>query len=370
VAHAARPVSVLDRRSSSPVRGQQPKGLLRGENPETSLVQRQDDLAGQPSGEHEDRCIGETDLKIAVLPGDLPRQPDLVRRERREIVDAPGDLVEHRELRVAAREFPDEVVQFGEDEREQRQRSGRGQHLAAHQAAHDEEGGPAERSWLADAVGFAYATASAALLLRPGAARFRRHPDGWPDRIELGELSVAVAAGHPWAGQDGVQVVEDAQLAAVAVGALTAAAEPIVAACRGLARVGRTALWAEVADGFGLPVLFQLDLPVDPVVAQRLQEAVRTPGRPWRQVPHLRAAATELGRTYFGRKAGCCLAYRCRTADEPDPATLTERQRAHRERFPRRPDEPRYCSTCSLRDLGGCKQRQLFWLEQERAARD
>jgi len=24
----------------------------------------------------------------------------------------------------------------------------------------------------------------------------------------------------------------------------------------------------------------------------------------------------------------------------------------------------------SLRDLGGCKQRQLFWLEQERAARD
>jgi len=43
--------------------------------------------------------------------------------------------------------------------------------------------------------------------------------------------------------------------------------------------------------------------------------------------------------------------------------------RAYRERFPSRPDEPRYCSTCSLRDLVDCEDRQRFWLEQERAAR-
>lgn len=285
-------------------------------------------------------------------------------------------------------------------------------HLAAHQAAHDEPEAPADHTWvgvdqlladgaarlhrqhaevqaehgappaaaakwlvgwfaglLADAVGFTLATASAALLVQPGRARFRLDADDYPDRVDPGPATVAVAPGHPWAGQPGVAALsDDAALAAAAVAALTRAADPIVEACRGLARVGRNALWAEVADGFGLPVLHQVALPVDAAVAQRLQLAVRTPRRPWRKVPDLRVAQTATGWAYLGRKGGCCLSYQC-PDEEPDPAGLTERERTYRERFPRALGEPNYCSTCSLQELNACEQRQAFWLEQERAQR-
>jgi hypothetical protein len=284
-------------------------------------------------------------------------------------------------------------------------------HLAAFQAAHDDEPGPvaghrwtsagelladgaaplrreharltadgttpaAAAKWLvgwyaggiAEAVGFAYATGAAALLPDPAGLRFRVHPDGWPDRADPAAREVAVAAGHAWAGQPGVRVVaDDAALAALVVGALTAAVDPIVRACRTLAKVGTTALWTEVGDGFGLPVLHRPALPVAEEVVRRLQEAVRTPRRPWRQVPDLRAARVPAGWAYLGRKAGCCLSYQCPDEPAPDPAEVDERTRAHDERFP--PDGPRYCSTCSLRDLAGCEQRQEFWLEQERACR-
>jgi hypothetical protein len=69
------------------------------------------------------------------------------------------------------------------------------------------------------------------------------------------------------------------------------------------------------------------------------------------------------------RGGGCCLAYQCPPDAEPDAEPADDRERAYRERFPVRPDEPRYCSTCSLRDLTDCEDRQLFWLLQERAAR-
>ncbi len=68
----------------------------------------------------------------------------------------------------------------------------------------------------------------------------------------------------------------------------------------------------------------------------------------------------------YATATGCCLASRC-LLEEPDEP-LTGRPRAYRERFPPRPDEPRYCSTCSLRDLSGCEERPLFRLAQERAA--
>ena len=97
----------------------------------------------------------------------------------------------------------------------------------------------------------------------------------------------------------------------------------------------------------------------------------RNASAPSSAVPRLRVAdgPDGDGRAYLGRKAGCCLAYQCAVEDEPNPTTLTERERAYRARFPRRPDEPRYCSTCSLRDLAGCEEHQRFWLEQERATR-
>lgn len=287
-------------------------------------------------------------------------------------------------------------------------------HLVAQQSAHDEPGEPdGERRWvdvaelladdaaplrraharllaqddappaaaakwlaswfaggLAGAVGFVYGAAAAALLVEPGATRFRLHPDGWPDRCDPGPVRAAVVAGHPWTGQDGVRVVaDDAALADLAMAALTVAATPIVAACRTLAKVGLPALWAEVGDAFGLTLLHQPDLPVDPTAADRLRRATSAPGRPWRRSPDLRAILAPVGPAYLGRKAGCCLAYRCPEGPEPDPAELDGRERAYRERFPPQPGAPRYCSTCSLRDLPGCEERQLFWLEQERAER-
>ena len=222
---------------------------------------------------------------------------------------------------------------------------------------------------IAAASGYVLAAASAALLLPAGAARFRLHAGGWPERTDPGTAAVAVTAGHPWAGQPGVRVVRDeAAVAALAVGTLTTAAGPIVAACRTLAKVGTAGLWAEVADGFGLAVLHQLDLPVDSAVVDRLQRALHTPQRPWRRVPDLRAAHGPDGWAYLGRRGGCCLAYQCPPGPEVDLDALDARMRAWYTRFPLG-EGPRYCSTCSLRDLAGCEERQAFWLAQERAAR-
>jgi hypothetical protein len=222
---------------------------------------------------------------------------------------------------------------------------------------------------LADASGYLLAAASAALLVPAGATRFRLHPGGWPERTDPGTAAVAVAESHPWAGRPGVRVVrDDRAVAALAVDALAPAVEPVVAACRTLARVGTSGLWTEVADRFGLAVLHELDLPVDPAVVDRLQEALHTPGRPWRRAPELRVAHGPDGPAYLGRKGGCCLAYRCPPGPALDLDALDERLRTWYTRFPL-DDGPRYCSTCSLRDLAGCEERQRFWTAQERAAR-
>lgn len=206
---------------------------------------------------------------------------------------------------------------------------------------------------LAATVGFMLALADAAPVVDLGRARWRRHPDGWPELVDPGAVPVVVPVGHPWAGQPGTLTAPD--VAAVAVRALVAAAGEVVEVGRTLARVGRTALWAEVADGLGLPLLHRPDLPVDPAAVERLRTALALPGVPWRKRPDLR----EDGLLYLGRKGGCCLNYQCPPDPEPEPADLDARERAYGERFP--PTEPRYCSTCSLRDLADCEERQLFW---------
>jgi hypothetical protein len=61
------------------------------------------------------------------------------------------------------------------------------------------------------------------------------------------------------------------------------------------------------------------------------------------------------------------LAYQRPAEPDPEPDLLDDRERAYRERFP--PREPRYCSTCSLRDVADCEDRQRFWLQQERVSR-
>lgn len=216
---------------------------------------------------------------------------------------------------------------------------------------------------LAGAVGFTLAAASAGLLVERGAVRWRLEPGGRPASVDPGPVAVAVAAGHPWAGMDGVRVVDDP--AGQAVAALSGEAGPLVEDCRRLGRVGRAAAWTEVADGVGSAVLHFPELPVD----QRALDAVRAllgvPGAPWRRRPLLRIADTGIGPLYLGRKAGCCLSYQTPSAAEP--AALDDATRAYLRRFPRKVGEPEYCSTCSLRDLAGCEERQVFWWEQRSA---
>lgn len=222
---------------------------------------------------------------------------------------------------------------------------------------------------VADAVGFTLATAAAGLVLDASRLRLRLHPDGWVDQVDPVGATVAVAIDHPWAGLAGVQVLADEQeVARTAVRALTITVAPLVEACRSLARVGRTALWAEVADGFGLPLIMQPELPVDPAAVRRLQSGLRADGALWRRRPELRVADNGCRADYLGRKAGCCLAYQCTVETAVDLESLDSRASAFEERFPTRPGEPQFCSTCSLRDLVDCEDRQAFWLRAERAA--
>lgn len=215
---------------------------------------------------------------------------------------------------------------------------------------------------LAGAVGFTLAAASAGLLVERAAVRWRVEAGGRPGRVDPGPVVVAVAAGHAWAGMDGVRVVEDP--AAQAVAALVEVAGPLVEACRRLGRVGRSAAWTEVADGVGTAVLHVPGLPVDQRAVDALRAALDSSGAPWRQRPVVRVADTDLGPLYLGRKAGCCLSYQTPPGPDPDPATLDDETRAYLERFPRRAGEPRYCGTCSLRDAAGCEERQMYWWEQ------
>jgi hypothetical protein len=196
---------------------------------------------------------------------------------------------------------------------------------------------------LAGAVGLALATASAGLLPDARSVRWWRDVQGVPTAVEPGATRVLVAAEHAWAGQPGVEVVRDrAAVARRAVEALVAAVEPVVEACRALARLGRTAAWVEVGDRLGTAVLFVPGLPVTADVVDVLRAAAATPGAPWRQCPYLRVVESALGPVYVGRKAGCCLSYLSTPASDR-------------------------CSTCSLRDLADCRDRQVIQLEQDAA---
>lgn len=293
------------------------------------------------------------------------------------------------------------------------------QHLAAHQRRHDEHTAPElERRWvgvvdllrgdaafmrevhagvmvrdgappaaaakwlagwyagqLAGAVGYVYSAGLAGMLVRPESVRFALHPEGWAQRIDLTGAEPAVVVGHPWAGQSGVRVVDDEEaLAALVVESLATAVEPLLEACRSLGKVGRRALWAEVADGFGLALLYQLEVPADPDLVARVRRALATPGAPWRKQPELTVIDSVAGPAYVGRKGGCCLAYRCTPADDranagSDPASpgADPYDTAYWRRFPPEPPEVAYCATCSLRDFSDCAERQLFSIDLERA---
>ncbi len=218
---------------------------------------------------------------------------------------------------------------------------------------------------LAESVGFVFAMASAGVLADES-VRWRLHPDGWFDRVDVSRCPIAVPAGHPWAGRPDTQVLPDIDAVGRAtVAGLTDVLTPLLGVCRRLARVGWNSLWAEVADGLGLALTFTPRLCEAPSAVDPLRLLLETPGAPWKKHPQLWVGDPSGGPFVMGRKGGCCLAYteEREPVDPADPA-LEDYHRAYLERFPPTRDAPDYCSTCSFRSLDDVEARQLFWLEQ------
>ena len=208
---------------------------------------------------------------------------------------------------------------------------------------------------LAGSVGRELAVAGVGLLVDAARVRWTVHPEGWPQSIDLG--APAQATGP----------LEDVLEPVVA--ALVVAAEPIVDACHGLAPVGRPGLWNEVGDGLGCALTDEETGTVTPAMLAVLDAAVRSPAARWRARPSLRFARSTLGPLHVVQKGGCCLAYTRPHWPDPPPELLGPAERAYRDRFPPRPGERHYCSTCSFRDAADADARQVCWRELVRAER-
>jgi hypothetical protein len=215
---------------------------------------------------------------------------------------------------------------------------------------------------LAELVGAGLATARAAVGVDLASVRWHVDDEAWADRIDPGPLRLAVTPDHPWAGAPGVEVVPTFEhVVQTAVSQLVTTTEPVVAACRRLARVGIAGLWNEVGDAITMAVHRREALGVDDETIDLLHRAARTPGTPWRAHAQLWLVHTRHGTACVGQKGGCCRAYLAPDEEEdPDDPDVAEFWR----RFPREPGSPLYCGTCSLRDPAAAEARQLFWFER------
>jgi hypothetical protein len=219
---------------------------------------------------------------------------------------------------------------------------------------------------LGEAVGFVLATAGAGVLAGPS-ARWRFHPDGWPDRVDLSGCGVVVPQGHPWVTAGGVRVVATAgEVDRLVAEALVEVLAPYVEACRSLARIGRTSLWAEVADGVGSATSATPEIQALGPTIQRLQSLLHAPGVPWRRRPTLWCADGESGPIVVAQKGGCCLAYTGITDEDAltdDDSEVDPDHRAYQQRFPHLAGEPYYCATCRFRHRQDVEERQVFWAD-------
>jgi hypothetical protein len=182
------------------------------------------------------------------------------------------------------------------------------------------------------------AAGGAGFVADPERLRWRVHPGGWADVLDLGDALTLVPEGHAWSGQPGTETTCDVQGRAVL--AVVEAVRPIVEALRPLSGLGLPGLWAEVGDGFGGPLAYQAAIAPTPERLAVLDALSATPGTPWKARSTLWLAASERGPVCVQQKGGCCLAY---TAPESEK-----------------------CSNCALRDAGSCEADQVAWhVEQQ-----
>ncbi len=186
-------------------------------------------------------------------------------------------------------------------------------------------------------VGYVALAADAGFVVDPAALRWRVHPEGWAEVIDLGDPVALVRDGHPWAGLPGTEIAED-PLAPAAV-AVAEAMRPLVEALRPLSGLGLPGLWAEVGDGFGGPLAYQAQLEVTQARMDVLRRIAATPGTPWKARSTLWAAPSGNGTVCVQQKGGCCLAY-----------TVPDGE---------------YCSNCSLRDPESCEADQVAWHDEQ-----
>ena len=216
---------------------------------------------------------------------------------------------------------------------------------------------------VADAMGFALATASAAIVPVRESLGWRITDGGWPDRVRFDTERLVVDRGHPWSESPRVDVVDGSDdVIDAAVQSLVEATRPLVDECRRLAKVGTVGLWNEIGDALGLCVDNADAIAADERVIATLRRATGAAGAPWRARPRLRVADHHaLGPIYVAQKGGCCLAYLGAHRANTAAADVTGERRAYIERFP---DDHQYCSTCSLIDNDACAARQIYWLER------
>jgi hypothetical protein len=176
-----------------------------------------------------------------------------------------------------------------------------------------------------------------------------RHADGWIADLRLQDAPAAVGPGHPWAGTENVEVVDD--VAAAAVAEIVAACEPMIAALTARSGRGAAGLWAQVADCIAL-CAHPLEGPDKIAAVQRL---IAVPGAPWRIRPDLWLA--ESGVLVHHRRS-CCLWYRGdpAAAEQPHP---DQRDPVYDAAFPR--DGPTYCENCLFRSPADVEARAIFW---------
>lgn len=183
-------------------------------------------------------------------------------------------------------------------------------------------------------VGYGVLATGAAFVADPGQLRWRVHPGGWADVLDLGDAVALVPHGHPWSGQPGTETTADGHVRAVH--AVVEAVRPLVEALRQLSGLGLPGLWAEVGDGFGGPLAYQSTVAVTAERVALLDALAATPGTPWKARSRLWIARDGI---CVQQKGGCCLAY---TEPEADK-----------------------CSNCALRDADSCEADQVAWhLEQ------
>jgi hypothetical protein len=220
---------------------------------------------------------------------------------------------------------------------------------------------------LAAELGRIYAS-SQAIFVADDSVRYLVHPEGWPVAIDASHCRVLVPDGHPWATLEAVTTAQPSvSLTSVAVEALVAAAEPYLELVHQLAKVGRHALWVEVADGLGLALNSQRADEYASAQLAALRELVSAEGAPWHTRPHAWVSHRGCCDLIVGQKGGCCLAF---TRSEAPASTgeADEDELRYRESFSPDPFPVDYCLTCCLRDVEDAERRQVYWAERRRDA--